>query len=142
MPSLSINNDHGKTFTGSLATMATVGTPSVGTFSTNGVYSLIPAVVTTLSDTALLSSTTQGQPSGIILSGSVFNVTQGTKERFNYNLPIAAVVGTTVLLSGSATMTDMGLTNASSGDVLKLRFNYTLPGAYTSSITSFSLTLS
>ena len=54
MPSLSINNDHGKTFTGSLATMSTVGTPTVGTFSSNGVYSITPALVVSLSDTTLL----------------------------------------------------------------------------------------
>ena len=72
----------------------------------------------------------------------MFNVTEGIKERFNYNLPIAAVVGNTVLLSGSSIMTSMGLTNGSSGDQLKMRFNYTLPGAYTSSVTSTTLNLS
>lgn len=142
MPSNSINNDHGKPFTGSLATIVNVGPPSVGVQGSNGIYTLIPALVVSLSDTSLLSSTTQGQPSGIILTGSALNVTQKRKERFNYNLPVLAVVGNTVLLSGASLMTNMGLTNGSSGDQLKLRFNYTLPGAYTSSITSMTLNLS
>tara|TARA_B100002019_G_C21254787_1_gene593206 strand:- start:1067 stop:1495 length:429 start_codon:yes stop_codon:yes gene_type:complete len=142
MPSNSINNDHGKPFTGALATIENVGPPSMGASSSNGVYTLIPALVVTLSDTSLLSSTTMGQPSGIILSGSVVNVTQKIKERFNYHLPVLAVVGNTVLLSGAATMANLGLTNGSSGDQLKMRFNYTLPGAYTSLVNSMTLLLS
>lgn len=142
MPSNSINNDHGKPFTGSLATMVNVGPPSVGASSAGGVYTLVPALVISLSDTTLLSSTTLGQLSGVILTGSVYNTTSGVKERFNYNLPVLAVVGNTVLLSGSATMSNLGLTNASSGDQLKMRFNYTLPGAYTSVVSSMTLNLS
>ena len=142
MPSNSINNDHGKSFTRSLATISTVGSPTVSASSINGVYSFVTAMVLSLSNTTLLSSTTMGQPSGIILIGEVFNVTQRKKEKFSFEMPMLAVVGSNVLLSGNATMTAMGLSNGSSGDQLILRFSYTLPGAYTSSVTSVTLNLS
>ena len=142
MPSNSINNDHGKSFTRSLATISPVGTPTLGVSSVNGIYSFVTAIVLSLSNTTLLSSTTMGQPSGIILSGEVFNVTQRKKEKFSFEMPMLAVVGSNVLLSGNATMTAMGLSNGSSGDQLILRFSYTLPGAYTSSVTSVTLNLS
>ena len=142
MPSNSINNDHGKSFTRSLATISTVGTPTLAASSINGIYSFVTAIVLSLSNTTLLSSTTMGQPSGIILSGEVFNVTQRKKEKFSFELPMLAVVGSNVLVSSNSTMTSMGLSNGSPGDQLLLRFSYTLPGAYTSSVTSVTLGLS
>jgi hypothetical protein len=37
-----------------------------------------------------------------------------------------------VLMSGSATFAQLGVTNPSSGDVIQTEFVYTLDGAYTS----------
>tara|TARA_Y100000816_G_C26019934_1_gene533570 strand:+ start:108 stop:536 length:429 start_codon:yes stop_codon:yes gene_type:complete len=142
MPSNSINNDHGKSFTRSLATISTVGSPTLSATSINGIYNIVTAMVLSLSNTSLLSSTTMGQPSGIILSGEVFNITQRKKEKFSFEMPMLAVVGSNVLLSSNTPMTSMGLSNGSSGDQIICRFSYTLPGAYTSSVTSVVLNLS
>lgn len=142
MPSVSISNDHGKSFTQSLATMETVGTPTFGVSSLNGIYSANPTVLVSLSDTSLLSSSTAGEPSGIVLSGDFINITQGTKETFFYNIPILAVVGNSVFLGGVETMTNMGVTNPSSGDAVEIHFNYTLVGAYTKVLQILSATIS
>lgn len=132
MPSLSINNDHGKSFTRGLATMEAYGAPAVAISSSNGIYTFGPAVAVTLSDTSLLSSQVAFQPSGIILSGMFKNQTSKKKERFNFELNVLAVFGNIVLLSGSSTVSSMGVTNPSQGDIVEIGFIYTLDGAYTS----------
>ena len=80
MPSLSINNDHGKSFTGSLVGMEPIGAPTFGASSVNGVYHLSLSFGLTIPDMSILSSNTPGQSSGIILSGTVKNKTAKTKE--------------------------------------------------------------
>ncbi len=87
MPSLSINNDHGKTFTGSLATITAMGTPTYSVSAINAVYRFAPSIALIISDTSFLASTTPGQGSGIILSGSVLNKTTKTKENFFSRAP-------------------------------------------------------
>lgn len=141
MPSLSINNDHGKTFTGSLATMETVGNPLFSVSSSNGIFSASPSLLVNLSDTSLLSSQAPGTNSGIILSGMFINRTQNTKESFSYNLPLLAVLGNQIFIVGSSTLSSMGVTNPSSGDQVTVRFNYTLPGAVTTSVVSMDISL-
>jgi hypothetical protein len=60
------------------------------------------------------------------------NLTTKKKERFNFELVFFAAVGNMVLMSGSATFAQLGVTNPSSGDVIQTEFVYTLDGAYTS----------
>jgi len=131
MPSLSINNDHGKSFTRGLPTIHAAGLPVFSIASSNGVYSASPSLAITLSDTSLLSSQVFGQPSGVFLSGMFKNVTTGRKERFDFELSFLAAIGNMILLSGSATLTAMGVTNPSPGDSVQTEFIYTLDGAYT-----------
>ena len=142
MPSLSINNDHGKTFTGSLATMTPLGSPTYSASSVNGLYYLNLSIALTLSDSSVLASTTAGQPSGIILSGVVLNKTSKTKEFFSVSMPVLAVVGNMFLTAFNLPFTSIGLSNATAGDELVLTFNYTLQGAYTSSVVRGDLLLS
>jgi len=132
MPSLSINNDHGKSFTRGLATIEQTGAPVFSISSLSGVYSAAPSLAIILSDTSLLSSQVFGQPSGVFLSGMFKNLTRKEKERFNFELVFFATIGNMVLLSGSATFAQLGVTNPSSGDVIQTEFVYTLDGAYTS----------
>lgn len=141
MPSLSINNDHGKTFTGSLATITAMGTPTYSVSAINAVYSFAPSIALTISDTSLLDSTTAGQGSGIILSGSVVNKTTKTKENFSHELPVLAVVGNMLLTVFNLPFTSIGLTNPSSGDELSINFNYSLQGAYTQGIIKANITV-
>ena len=132
MPSLSISNDHGKSFTRGLATIEGYGAPVFSISSIGGVYSASPSLAIILSDTSLLSSQVFGQPSGVFLSGRFKNRTTKNKERFNFELTFFATIGNMVLLSGSATLESMGITNPSSGDAIETEFIYTLDGAYTS----------
>ena len=131
MPSLSINNDHGRSFTRGLATIEQTGVPVFSISSSNGVYSAAPSLAIILSDTSLLSSQVFGQPSGVFLSGMFKNLTTKKKERFNFELVFFAAVGNMVLMSGSPTFAQLGVTNPSSGDVIQTEFVYTLDGAYT-----------
>ena len=131
MPSLSINNDHGKSFTKGLATIEAYGGAAVSISSSNNIYTIAPSVAVTLSDTSLLSSQVAFQPSGIILSGMFRNVTTKEKKPFSYEMTLFAIVGNIVLLGGNSTLAAMGVTNPSQGDTIQLEFVYTLDGAYT-----------
>jgi len=132
MPSLSINNGHGKSFTEGLDTIEAYGVPAVSISSSNDIYTIAPSVAVTLSDTSLLSSQVAFQPSGIILSGMFRNVTTKKKERFNFELTLLVVIGNIILLSSNTTLTAMGVTNPSQGDTIELEFVYTIEGAYCS----------
>tara|TARA_Y100001937_G_C7062308_1_gene304319 strand:+ start:313 stop:741 length:429 start_codon:yes stop_codon:yes gene_type:complete len=142
MPSLSINNDHGKSFTGSLVGMEPIGAPTFGASSVNGVYHLSLSFGLTIPDMSILSSNTPGQSSGIILSGTVKNKTAKTKETLSVDLPVLAIFGSMFISAFTLPFTSIGLSNPSPGDDLVVSLNYSAQGAYTSSVIRVNLLLS
>lgn len=119
-----------------------MGTPTYSVSSINAAYALLASIGLTVSDTSLLNSVVAGQGSGVILSGAVVNTTAKTKDYFSIELTVLAVVGNMLLTSFNLPFTDIGLTNPTSGDTLVMSFNYSLPGAYTSSILKVTTTIS
>ena len=131
-----------KTILESLETISPMGTPTYSVSSINGIYSLLASIGLTVSDTSLLNSVVAGQGSGVILSGAVVNTTAKTKDYFSIELIVLAVVDNMLLASFNLPFTDIGLINPTSGDTLVMSFNYSLPGAYTSSILKITTTIS
>lgn len=131
-----------KTVLEGLETITPMGAPTYSVSSINAAYTLLASIGLTVSDTSLLNSVVAGQGSGVILSGAVVNTTAKTKDYFSIELTVLAVVGNMLLASFNLPFTDIGLTNPTSGDTLVMSFNYSLPGAYTSSILKVTTTIS
>ena len=125
----------------SLKTYAKVGGLVVGSSSINGDYNLYTTFLATFPSGHGLTS---GDSNVGTLSIVVENVTQGYTERTSVALQTFVVAGNNVFFRTGATTADMtyenmGLTNPSSGDTIKLRivpnlFGYKAKASFTQTV--------
>lgn len=142
MPKLSNSQSSSNTGISALRSYTVVGGLAIGSSAINGKYSLY---TTFASSFPADHGFTNFQNNVGSLTIKVSNVTQGYVEKASVPLNVLLASGTTVFFrigtsAADAEFEDFGMTNPSSGDVLKISavpnvLGYTSPTPYTQNIT-------